>query len=134
MSRSRRNFITLLGGAAAAWPLAARAQHSEGMRRLGALVYGDEGDPVVKDRFAVFTQHLAELGWINGRNLRLDVRWAAGNAERMQRFAKELVDLRPDAIFVGTAAVTKAVQRETTSIPIIFTAVGDPVVGGLLQN
>jgi putative ABC transport system substrate-binding protein len=130
----RRHFITLLGGAAAAWPLAARAQQGERTRRVGLLLGGDEGDPTTKDRFSAFVQRLAELGWNDGRNLRMDVRWAAGDIERMRRFAKELVNLRPDAIFVTVAVVTKAMQRETQTIPIIFAGVGDPTAGGLLEN
>jgi putative tryptophan/tyrosine transport system substrate-binding protein len=129
----RRQFITLLGGAAAAWPLAVHAQ-GEPVRRVGSLLGGDEGDPVAKERFSVFTRSLSGLGWIDGRNLRLDARWGAGDAERMRRFAKELVDLRPDVIFCATPATTKAMQRETQSIPIIFSGVGDPTASGLLQN
>jgi putative ABC transport system substrate-binding protein len=130
----RRDFITLLGGGAAAWPIAARAQQGERMRRVGALLGGDEGDPILKDRFSAFVQRLAELGWVDGRNLRLDARWAALNAERMQRFAKELVELRPDVIFAQTPAATKAMQQQTQTIPIIFAGVGDPAANGLLDN
>jgi putative ABC transport system substrate-binding protein len=129
----RRDFITLLGGAAA-WPLAARAQHPERVRRIGVLLGGDEGDPIAKNNFAWFPQRLAELGWTDGRNLRLDVRWAAGDLGRMQMYATELVDLKPEVMFVTTPAGTKALQRQTQKIPIIFTAIGDPVVGGMLKN
>jgi putative ABC transport system substrate-binding protein len=93
---------------------------------------GDEGDPA--RRLALFTGTLAELGWIEGRNLRLDVRWAVGDPERMRVFAKELVDLRPEVIFAVTPFATKAMQRQTQIIPIVFTGVGDPVAGGLLEN
>jgi putative tryptophan/tyrosine transport system substrate-binding protein len=131
---ARRDFIILLGGATAARPVAARAQQSERVRRLAALMGGDEGDPAMKDRFAVFRGALAEAGWVDGRNLRLDVRWAAGDPERIGIFAKELIDLQPDVIFVSTPAATKAVQGRTRIIPIVFIGVGDPVAGGLLEN
>jgi putative ABC transport system substrate-binding protein len=104
------------------------------MRRIGMLLGADESDPSAKERFAAFVQALAELGWVDGRNLRLDVRWGSGNAERITRSAKELVDLRPDVIFATTPAATKAVQRETQTLPIIFSGVGDPTAGGLLAN
>jgi putative ABC transport system substrate-binding protein len=134
MTIRRRDFITLLGGAAAAWPVAARAQQADRVRRVGVLLGGDEGDPIVKDRVSYLVLSLAEAGWSDGRNLRLDVRGTAGDIERMLRFAKELVDLRPDAIFVTTPAATKALQRETQTIPIVFAGVGDPTAGGLLAN
>jgi putative ABC transport system substrate-binding protein len=130
----RRKFITLIGGVAAIWPLAARAQQREGVRRLGVLLFGDEGDPVGKERYSAFVQRLADLGWIDGRNLRIDLRWGTGNTERIGRFAKELVELRPDAIFTGGGATTRAVQRETGTIPIIFAGVGDPADGKFLKN
>jgi DNA-binding LacI/PurR family transcriptional regulator len=117
----RRDFITL--GGAAAWPIAARGQQGERMRRVGALMGGDESDPTVKDRLSTLVQALAEAGWNDGRNLRLDVRWGAGDIERMRGLAKELVDLRPDAMFVSTPAATKALQHETQTIPIIFAGV-----------
>jgi putative ABC transport system substrate-binding protein len=129
----RREFIALLGGAAA-WPLPVRAQQFDRVRRVSALFGGDESDPIVKDRIAWFRRGLEELGWIEGRNLRSDWRWAAGDPERMRTFAKELVDLRPDVILVNTPAATKAMQRQTQTIPIVFAGVGDPVAGGLLKN
>jgi putative ABC transport system substrate-binding protein len=129
---NRRAVIILLG-AAAAWPLVARAQQ-EGLRRVGVLMAADEGDATIKSRFSAFTRALADLGWVDGRNLQLDVRWAAGDPERMRTFAKELVGLQPDLIFTVTPAATKAMQRQTQAIPIIFTGVGDPVAGGLLES
>lgn len=129
----RRDFITLIGGAAA-WSLTARAQQGERMRRVGVLNGGDEGDQRSKSRFSWLVQDLAELGWIDGRNLRLDVRWSAGDLSRIKTSAKELVDLKPDVIFVITPAATRALQQETKTIPIVFEGVGDPVAGGLLKN
>jgi putative tryptophan/tyrosine transport system substrate-binding protein len=128
----RRDFIRLLGGAAA-WPLAARAQ-SERVRQVGVLLSGDEGDPASKSRLSWLMQDLSDLGWTDGRNLRLDLRWPGGDLDRIRMFAKELVDLKPDVIFVGNPAATRALQRQTQTIPIIFTGVGDPVVGGMLKN
>src|SRR6516162_2550100 len=94
----RRDFITLLGGAAAAWPLAARAQESERMRRIGALVPYDENDPEGKLRYSAFTQALVDLGWTSGRNVRMDVRWGGSDASRLRALAQELVGLQPDII------------------------------------
>jgi putative ABC transport system substrate-binding protein len=123
---SRRQFITLLGGAAA-WPVAADAQQSDRVRRIGVLMgYGD--DPDAKAMLSAFTQGLRELGWTEGRNLRIDIRWASGNIEQMRLFAKELVDLRPDVILAQTTPVTAALQRETRTIPIVFVIVVDPIV------
>ena len=98
----RRTFITLLGGAAAAWPLAARAQQPERMRRLGILMAFDENDLEAKGWLSIFRQGLAELGWTDGRNLRTEVRWAAGNPDRLRTFAKELVGLQSDVILSQT--------------------------------
>src|SRR6516225_6608380 len=129
----RRDFIAAVGGAAAAWPLAARAQQGERVRRVGMLRGADESD-FQKERVSLFTATLAEAGWIDGRNLRLDVRWAAGDPGRMRTFAKELVDLKPDVLVAQTPAATKALQAVTQGIPIVFIGVGDPVAGGLLKN
>jgi putative tryptophan/tyrosine transport system substrate-binding protein len=101
----RREFITLLGGAAA-WPLAARAQLASGMRRVGVLMGYAESDPEAKVFFAGFMQTLAELGWIEGRNLRMEVRWAPGSVDRMRTFARELVELQPDVILANSTPVT----------------------------
>jgi putative ABC transport system substrate-binding protein len=130
----RREFITLLGGAVAAWPLAARAQRPDRMRRLGVLMAFDEDDPGPNGRLSGFTQGLAELGWTDGRNVRMDVRWAAGNVDRMRMFAKELVDLQPDVILADTTPVTAAVQRETRTIPIVLLEVSDPIGTGFVQS
>jgi putative ABC transport system substrate-binding protein len=123
----RREFISLLGGAAAAWPLAARAQQASGMRRVGVLMGYAESDPEAKVFLAGFTQRLAELGWVEGRNLRMDVRWAPGSVDRMRTFARELVELQPDVILANSTPVTAALQRETRTIPIVFAVASDPV-------
>jgi putative ABC transport system substrate-binding protein len=130
----RRDFISLLGGTAAAWPLAARAQQGDRMRRIGVVINRDENDPEGRALLSGFTQGLAELGWTDGRNVRMDVRWGAGNVDRMRRLAKELVDLQPDVILAHTTPATAAVQRETRTIPIVFTLVSDPVGDGFVAG
>src|SRR6516162_601378 len=131
---TRREFISLLGGAAAAWPLAARAQQPGRMRRVGVLMAFDETDPEAKAYLSGFTQGLAELGWTDGRNLRMDVRWAAGNVDRMRMSAKELLDLQPDVILAHGTPATAAFQRETRTIPIVFAVVSDPVGVGFVAS
>jgi putative ABC transport system substrate-binding protein len=129
----RRDFIALLGGAAA-WPLAARAQQPVRIRRLGVLMATGENDPEGKAELSGFTQGLAELGWIDGRTVRMDVRWAAGNVDLMRMFAKELVDLRPDVILSAATPGTAALQRETRTIPIVFAGIFDPVASGFVAS
>jgi putative ABC transport system substrate-binding protein len=129
----RREFIAGLGSAMA-WPLNARAQPAERVRRIGALMAGDENDPFAKLRLSAFTGALADLGWTDGRNVRMDIRWAAADVDRMQPLAKELVDLHPDIILANATPATVAVQRETRMIPIVFVDVGDPVAGGLVAG
>ena len=118
----RRAFITLLGGSAMAWSLAARAQQSERMRRIGVLLSVDGSDPEGKAQLSGFTQALTELGWIEGRNLRTEVRWGNGDVDRIRTFAKELVALRPDVILAHGTPVTAALHRETRTIPIVLRA------------
>jgi putative ABC transport system substrate-binding protein len=130
----RREFITIVGSAAASWPLATRAQQPEHMRRIGVLMAFDENDPDPKSWLSGFVKALAELGWTNGRNLRMDVRWAAGNTDRMRMFAKELVDLQPDVILANSTPVTASLQRETQTIPIVFVAVSDPIGSGFVAG
>jgi ABC-type uncharacterized transport system substrate-binding protein len=130
----RREFITLLGGAAAAWPLAARAQQPDRVRRIGVLLGLAEDDPEAKALLSEFTQGLSELGWVEGRNLRTDVRWAPGSTDLMHTFAKELVDLQPDVILANSTPVTAALKRETQTIPIVFTIVADPVGSGFVAS
>jgi putative ABC transport system substrate-binding protein len=127
----RRQFIAGLGGAAA-WPLAARAQQGDRVRRIGVLMPYDENDPVAKARISAFTQALGDLGWIDGRNVRMDVRWTGGDTNRMRALADELVGLQPDIILTNATPATTAVQRGTRTIPIVFVSVGDPVGSGLV--
>jgi putative tryptophan/tyrosine transport system substrate-binding protein len=130
----RREFITLLGGAAACCPLAARAQQGSRMRRIGVLMQFAENDPVTMAQLSGFMQGLAQLGWTDGRNVRMDLRWAAGSVDRTRMFAKELVDLQPDVILAHTTPATAALQRETRTIPIVFAVVSDPVGVGFVAG
>jgi putative ABC transport system substrate-binding protein len=129
----RREFIAGIGSAAA-WPVVAWGQQPERMRRLGVLMTDGENDPEGKAYLSEFTQGLAELGWTDGRTLRMDVRWAAGNVDLMQMFAKELVDLRPDVIISESTPGTAALQRETRTIPIVFASVADPIGSGFVAS
>jgi putative tryptophan/tyrosine transport system substrate-binding protein len=131
---ARRDFITLLGGAVAAWPLAARAQQRERRRRIGVLMNFTSDDPVSQDRLAAFVQGLQELGWTVGRNLQIDYRWGGGNVERYRTFAAELVALTPDVLVTAGAPAVEALQRATRTVPIVFTNVTDPVGGGLVAS
>jgi putative tryptophan/tyrosine transport system substrate-binding protein len=128
----RRQFIAGLGSAAA-WPAVARAQQRDRMRRIGVLLAYDENDPGGKANLAAFTQGLGGLGWTEGRNLRIDVRWAPGS-DRMRTSAKELVDLQPDVILANSTPVTAALRRETRTIPIVFVIVSDPVGTGFVAS
>jgi ABC-type uncharacterized transport system substrate-binding protein len=130
----RRDFIIFLAGAMAAWPLAARAQQGERVRRIGVLWPGDENDPEQTTSLSAFTQGVASLGWIDGRNVRMDVRWGRFDSSRMRAGAQELVGSQPDIIVTLTTPDTVAVQRETRTIPIVFAAVGDPVASGLVPR
>ena len=130
----RREFITLLGGAAAAWPLAARAQQGERMRRIGVLVTFAAGDPVGQARLAAFLQGLQQLGWIDGRNVRIDTRWGAGDADRTRRYAAELVALAPDVIMATGTPTVAALQQATSSAAIVFAAAVDPVGSGFVDS
>jgi putative ABC transport system substrate-binding protein len=129
----RRDFITLLGGAAA-WPLAAGAQQPARMRRIGVLMPFDENDPVMKLRYSAFTQGLADLGWTDGRNVRVDVRWTGGDINRIRALAQELVGLQPDILVTNGTPATAALQRETRTIPIVFANVPDPVASGIVPR
>jgi putative tryptophan/tyrosine transport system substrate-binding protein len=129
----RRTFIVGLGGAAA-WPLVVRAQQGDHMRRIGVLMGNDENDPVAKAHLSAFTQALADLGWTDGRNVRMDFRWTGGDINRIQAFAQELVGLQPDIILVNSTPATVALQRETRTIPIVFVGVTDPVASGIVER
>jgi len=131
---NRRDFITLLGGAAAAWPIAVRAQQGDRVRRIGVLFPGDENDATYKARLPAFTQALAVLGWTEGRNVRMDLRWAGPDINRIRALAQELVGLQPDIIATNGTPETIAVQRETRTIPIVFANVGDPVASGIVAR
>src|SRR6516162_6165403 len=129
----RREFIAGLG-TAAAWPLAARAQPAERMRRIGVLMPFDENDPQGKRFYSAFTQALAGLGWTDGGNARMDLRWGGGDANRIRALAQELVGLQPDIILADSTAVTVALQRETRTIPIVFANAGDPVASNIVPR
>jgi putative ABC transport system substrate-binding protein len=130
----RREFVTLLGGAAAAWPLAAKAQQAR-VRRLGALLGIAENDPETKSRLAAFRQGLRDLGWIEGRNISIDYRFgSADDVNRTGALAQEVVGLQPDIILTAGTPATVAVQRETRTIPIVFANVADPVASGLVAH
>jgi len=129
----RRAFITLLGGAAA-WPLASRAQQTERVRRIGVLTFSAKGDEEGQSSVATFQEELRKLGWIEGRNSEIDIRWAAADVELMKAFAKKLVTLQPDLILTSSTAATAAMLQETHTIPIIFVLVADPVGSGFVAS
>jgi putative ABC transport system substrate-binding protein len=129
----RRELIASLCGAAA-WPLVSRAQQGNRVRRISVLMPFDENDPLAKAYVSAFTQALADLGWADGRNVRMDVRWGGGDIKRIRALAQELVGLQPDIILASGAAATAAVQRETGTIPIVFASVCDPVASGLVAR
>jgi putative tryptophan/tyrosine transport system substrate-binding protein len=128
----RREFIAGLGSTAA-WPVVARAQQSQRTRRIGVLLAGDENDPVQKLRLSAFTQALADLGWTDGRNVRMDFR-GSDDTNRIPALAQDLVRLQPDIILTSTTLPTVAVQRETRTVPIVFVNVLDPVVSGIVPQ
>ncbi len=130
----RRQFITLLGGAAAACPLAVRAQQGERMRRIGALIGGAETDPESRARVAALREGLEQRGWSEGRNLRIDYRWASADSDRIRAFAAELVATAPEAIFAHTTPATTRLLEATRNIPIVFASVSDPVGDGIVAS
>jgi putative ABC transport system substrate-binding protein len=129
----RREFIAGMVGSAA-WPLAAGAQPAKRMRRIGVLMGFGENDPRATGWFSGFTQGLGELGWIEGSNLRMEVRWGAGNIDRMRAFAKELADLQPDLVVGATTHAAVALSREMRTIPIVFVLVDDPIGEGFIKS
>ena len=131
---TRRTFITLLGGAVAAWPLPARAQQPERMRRIGVLMSLASEDPEGQARLAGFVQGLQVAGWNDGRNLRIDTRWGAGDADRHRRYAAELVGLRPEVILASGGAVVGPLLQATRTVPIVFTQTPDPVGAGFVES
>jgi putative ABC transport system substrate-binding protein len=131
---NRREFITLLGGAAVAWPLATRAQEGERMRRIGVLMNLAADDREGRARLAAFQNGLQQLGWIEGRNARFDIRWAAGDAERFRTYATELVALAPDLILAASGAAVPPLLRATRQVPIVFVQVADPVGNGYVES
>src|SRR6516165_5854301 len=129
----RRTFIAGLGSAVA-WPLAARAQQGDHVRRIGLLMPGDENDPLYKSRLSAFTQALASLGWTDGRNVRMDLRWHDDDINRIRAVAQQLVGLQPDIILATSTAATVALQRETRTIPIVVVGASDPVASGIVTR
>ena len=129
----RREFITLLGGAAA-WPLAARAQQGERMRRIGVLSNIAEDNPQMRARFGAFLQRLERLGWFQGRNFRIDTRFGAVTATQIQVGAKELLALQLEVILANAPHVARALQQASRTIPIVFVAVSDPIGAGLIAG
>jgi putative ABC transport system substrate-binding protein len=129
----RRGFITLLGGATVAWPLAARAQQSEPMRRIGALT-GVGDDERARARFAVFVQALAQLGWIGGRNMRIEPRWGGGDIAKTRKHATELAASAPDVIFATGGPAVEQLLKATRAVPIVFAFTPDPVGAGLVES
>jgi putative tryptophan/tyrosine transport system substrate-binding protein len=130
----RRDFITLVGGTAAAWPLEARAQQSEQMRRIGVLMSTAADDPEGKARFTAFKQGLQQLGWDDGRNARIEIRWSGGKADDVRRYAAELVALAPDVILASGGAVVGPLLQVTRTVPIVFTQTPDPVAAGFVAS
>jgi putative ABC transport system substrate-binding protein len=130
---ARREFITFIGGVAVTCPLAARAQQTQRVRRIGMLL-GSADNAEGKSRVAAFRQTLQTLGWTDGLNAHIDLRWGAGDASRMQSSAKEIVGLQPDIIFGKTTPVVSALLRETRTIPVVFVNVADPVGSGFIKS
>ena len=130
----RREFITLLGGAAAAWPLDARAQQPERVRRIGVMISLAESDPEAQANAAALREELQQLGWTEGRNIRTDYRWGVGDPERSRAAAKELLALSPDLIMPATTQMLAAVRQETSSVPVVFVNISDPVGTGFVES
>jgi ABC-type uncharacterized transport system substrate-binding protein len=130
---TRRMFITLLGGVAAAWPLAARGQQAERMRRIGVLLGLAENDPETESRVAALRKGLHDLGWIDGRNVQMDYRFAPATVQ-VQALANELVALQPDVIFTNSTMITLTLQRASRALPIVFLGVSDPVGAGFVKS
>src|SRR5262249_7304543 len=130
----RREFISLIGGVAAGWPFAARAQQTEGMRRIGVLMHSPSNEPEAQARLAAFLQGMQDAGWEVGRNLHIEYRWSVGDRARLSRDAKELVTLNPDAILAGVGGTTSVLQQVTQVVPIVFAQAIDPVGNGYVDS
>ncbi len=130
----RREFVTLLSGVAIAWPLMARAQQPERIRRIGVLLPGTSGDAEYQTRHATFLQALQQLGWSDGRNVLIDIRWAAGDANLIRKYAAELIALAPDVILTSGSATMGPLLQATRTVPIVFTTVLDPVGAGFVDS
>jgi putative ABC transport system substrate-binding protein len=130
----RRKFLATLGGAAVAWPLAARAQQRERVRRIGVLMSYAADDPAGQARLLAFAQELAQSGWIDGRNVRIDVRWGAVDPERIRSYAAELVALAPDVVLATGSAIVGSLLQATRAVPIVFVQVAEPVGAGFVET
>ena len=130
----RREFLGFLGGAMATWPLSARAQQPDRMRRIGVLMDQAVDDPELSPRTAAFLRGLQQLGWTDGRNVRIDTRWSAGNADLQRRYAAELVALAPDVILATASPTVTALQAATRTVPIVFAHAADPVGAGFVDS
>ena len=130
----RREFITLLGSTVIAWPLAARAQQRERVWRIGVLLPFAEDHPVGQARVAAFVQGLRQLGWTDGHNVRIDYRWSAGDSDNIRKFASELIALGPDVVMAFTSAAVTALRQATSTVPIVFAVVADPVGAGYVES
>src|SRR4030095_13244260 len=130
----RRKFLATLGGAAAAWPLAARAQQPDRIRRLGVLMGLASGDVQQREELATFKEQLQKLGWTDGRNALIYTRWGGSDADETWTSAEELIELKPDVIFAHTTSAVSALAQQTRSIPIVFVMVSDPVGNGFVES
>ena len=130
----RREFITVLGGTAATWPLVARTQQRETLRRVAVLEAISKDTPGAQERYAAFLEAFAHLGWTPGRNVRLEPRWAEGAEAAIRKYAAELVALTPDVFVTGGGAATEAIMKATSTIPIVFVIVPDPVGSGFVES
>jgi putative tryptophan/tyrosine transport system substrate-binding protein len=131
---NRREFITLLGGAAIAWPLAARAQQADRMRRIGVLMNGTATEARLQSYVAAFVQGLRQLGWNEGQNIRIDVRWNAGDADLARTYAAQLIGLMPDVILASSTTNLTVIQQATSTVPVVFVQVSDPVAQGFVAS
>ena len=130
----RREVLALLGGVAVAWPVVARAQQPERVRRIGVLIGTAERDPEGQARLAALRQGLEKLDWAEGRNIRIEVRWSGNDPDRLRTYAAELVRLKPDVLFATSGSPLAALHRDTRSIPIVFAQAPDPVRGGFATS